>query len=63
MSLLTLRSSSAPYMPCERTYGQADQYFDITIPGVYSSSTQFLPSPITKEPTNNWSAKDEATWD
>ena len=53
MSLLTLCSSLAPCTPCERTYGRADQYFDIIVPGVRSSGTQFLPSPITKDPTNN----------
>jgi hypothetical protein len=53
MSLLTLRLSLAPHTPRERTYSRADQYFNITIPGACSSSTQFLPSPITKEPTNN----------
>jgi hypothetical protein len=63
MSLLTLRSSPAPHTPRERTYSRADQYFDITTPGARSSGTQFLPSPITEEPTNNWSAKDEAAWD
>jgi hypothetical protein len=63
MSLSTLRSSPAPRTPRERIYGQADQYFDITTPGARSSGIQFLPSPITKEPTNNWSAKDQDTWD
>jgi hypothetical protein len=63
MSLLTLCLSPAPRTPREHTYSRADQYFDITIPGVRSSGTQFLPSPITKEPTNNWSAEDEAAWD
>ena len=53
MSLSTLRSSPAPRTPRERIYSRADQYFDITIPGARSSGTQFLPSPITKEPTNN----------
>jgi hypothetical protein len=53
MSLSTLRSSPAPRTPRERIYGQAEQYFDITVPGARSSSTQFLPSPITEEPTNN----------
>ena len=50
-------------MPCQYTYERAEQYFDITAPGARSSGTQFLPSPITKEPTNNWSAEDEAAWD
>ncbi|KAH8762197.1 hypothetical protein F5882DRAFT_383905 [Hyaloscypha sp. PMI_1271] len=63
MSLSTLRSSPSPRTPRERTYRRAEQYFDITTPGARSSGTQFLPSPITKEPTNNWSAEDEATWD
>jgi len=63
MSLLTLRSSLAPRTPRERVYGRVEQYFDITTPGARSSSTQFLPSPITKEPTGNWSAEDQATWD
>ena len=63
MSLLTLHLSLAPRIPRERIYGRAEQYFDITAPGARSSSTQFLPCPITKEPTNNWSAEDEATWD
>jgi hypothetical protein len=63
MSLSTLRSSPAPRTPRERTYGRADQYFDITAPGVRSSGTQFLPSPIAEEPTDNWSAEDEAAWD
>ncbi|KAH8743646.1 hypothetical protein BGZ57DRAFT_862831 [Hyaloscypha finlandica] len=63
MSLSTLRSSPAPRTPRERTYGRAEQYFDITTPGARSSGTQFLPCPITEEPTNNWSAEDEATWD
>jgi hypothetical protein len=63
MSLLTLRSSPSPRMPCQRIYGRAEQYFDITAPGACLSGTQFLPSPITKEPTNNWSAEDEAAWD
>jgi hypothetical protein len=53
MSLSTLRLSPAPRTPRERIYGRAEQYFDITAPGARSSSTQFLPSPITKEPTNN----------
>ncbi|KAH8783855.1 hypothetical protein F5882DRAFT_379061 [Hyaloscypha sp. PMI_1271] len=63
MSLSTLRSSPAPRTPRERIYGRAEQYFDITIPGARSSGTQFLPSPITEEPTDNWSAEDQATWD
>jgi hypothetical protein len=63
MSLLTLRLSPAPRTPRERIYSRAEQYFNITILGARSSSTQFLPSPITKEPTNNWSAEDQATWD
>jgi hypothetical protein len=63
MSLSTLRSSPSPRTPRERIYGRAEQYFDITAPGAHSSSTQFLPSPITKEPTNNWSTEDEAAWD
>jgi hypothetical protein len=63
MSLSTLRSSPAPRTPRERIYGRADQYFDITAPGARSSGTQFLPSPITEEPTNNWSAEDQDTWD
>ncbi|KAH8760974.1 hypothetical protein F5882DRAFT_384191 [Hyaloscypha sp. PMI_1271] len=63
MSLLTLRSSPAPRTPRERVYSQAEQYFDITTLGARSSGTQFLPSPITKEPTNNWSTEDQATWD
>ncbi|KAH8774020.1 hypothetical protein BGZ57DRAFT_855094 [Hyaloscypha finlandica] len=63
MSLLTLRSSPAPRTPRERVYGRAEQYFDITAPGARSSGTQFLPCPITEEPTNNWSAEDEAAWD
>ena len=53
MSLSTLRSSLAPRTPRERIYGRVEQYFDITILGARSSSTQFLPSPITEEPTNN----------
>jgi hypothetical protein len=63
MSLLTLRSSPSPRTPRERTYGRAEQYFDITALGAHSSGTQFLPSPITEEPTDNWSAEDEAAWD
>ena len=63
MSLLTLRSSPSPRTPRERVYRRAEQYFDITTPGAHSSGTQLLPSPITKEPTNNQSAKDEAAWD
>jgi len=63
MSLSTLRSSLSPRTPRERVYGRAEQYFDITAPGAHSSGTQFLPSPITEEPTDNWSAEDEATWD
>ncbi|KAH8753770.1 hypothetical protein F5882DRAFT_385590 [Hyaloscypha sp. PMI_1271] len=63
MSLLTLRSSLAPRTPRERIYGRADQYFDITAPGARSSGTQFLPSPIAEEPTDNWSAEDQAAWD
>jgi hypothetical protein len=63
MSLSTLRSSPAPHTPRERVYGRAEQYFDITAPGARSSGTQFLPCPITEEPTNNWSAEDEAAWD
>jgi len=63
MSLSTLRSSLAPRTPRERVYGRAEQYFDITAPGARSSGTQFLPSPITEEPTDNWSAEDQATWD
>ncbi|KAH8748380.1 hypothetical protein F5882DRAFT_386987 [Hyaloscypha sp. PMI_1271] len=63
MSLSTLRSSPAPRTPRERVYGRAEQYFDITAPGARSSGTQFLPSPITEEPTNNWSAEDQAAWD
>jgi len=47
-------------MPRERVYRRVEQYFNITAPGAHSSSTQFLPSPITKEPTNNWSTEDEA---
>ena len=63
MSLLTLRLSPAPRTPRQRVYGRVEQYFDITVLGARSTSTQFLPSPITKEPTDNWSAKDEAAWD
>ena len=63
MSLSTLRSSPAPRTPRQRVYGRAEQYFDITAPGARFSGTQFLPSPITEDPTNNWSAKDEAAWD
>jgi hypothetical protein len=51
MSLLTLRSSPSPRTPRQRTYGQAEQYFNITAPGARSSGTQFLPS------------EDEAAWD
>jgi len=53
MSLLTLRLSLAPCTPREHTYSRVEQYFNITTLGVRSSSTQFLPSPITKELTNN----------
>jgi hypothetical protein len=60
MSLSTLRLSPALYTPRQRIYGRAEQYFDITAPGVRSSGTQFLPSPIIEDPTNNWSAEDEA---
>jgi hypothetical protein len=63
MSLLTLCSSPAPRTPRERIYGRAEQYFDITAPGARSSGTQFLPSPITEEPTDNWSAEDQDAWD
>jgi hypothetical protein len=63
MSLSTLRSSPTPRTPRQRVYGRAEQYFDITAPGARSSGTQFLPSPITEEPTDNWSAEDEAVWD
>jgi hypothetical protein len=63
MSLSTLRSSPSPRTPRQRVYGRAEQYFDITAIGARSSGTQFLPSPITEEPTNNWSAEDEAAWD
>jgi hypothetical protein len=63
MSLSTLCSSLAPRTPRERIYGRADQYFDITVLGARSSGTQFLPSLITKEPTDNWSAEDQDTWD
>ena len=63
MSLSTLRSSPAPRTPRQRVYGRAEQYFDITAPGARSSGTQFLPSPITEDPTDNWSAEDEAAWD
>ena len=60
MSLSTLRSSPASRTPHECIYGRAEQYFDITAPGARSSGTQFLPSPITKEPTDNWSFEDQA---
>jgi hypothetical protein len=63
MSLLTLCSSPSLRTPRQRTYGRAEQYFDITAAGARSSGTQFLPSPITEEPTDNWSAEDEAAWD
>jgi hypothetical protein len=63
MSLSTLRLSPNPRTPHQRVYGRAEQYFDITAPGAHSSGTQFLPSPIADEPTNNWSAEDEAAWD
>src|SRR5882757_7239920 len=63
MSLSTLRSSPTPHTPRQCVYGRAEQYFDITTPGARSSSTQFLPSPITEEPTDNWSAEDQAAWD
>ena len=53
MSLSTLHSSPTPYTPRQRIYGRAKQYFNITAPGARSSGTQFLPSPITEEPTNN----------
>jgi hypothetical protein len=60
MSLSTLRLSPILHTPRQRIYGRAEQYFDITTPGACLSGTQFLPSPITKEPTDNWSAEDEA---
>jgi hypothetical protein len=63
MSLSTLRLSPIPHTPRQRIYGRAEQYFHITAPGACSSGTQFLPSPITEEPTDNWSAEDEAAWD
>ena len=63
MSLSILRLFPSPRTPRQRIYGRAEQYFDITTPGARSSGTQFLPSPITEEPTNNWSAEDEAVWD
>ena len=63
MSLSTLRSSPSPRIPRQRVYGRAEQYFDITIPGARASGTQFLPSPVAIEPTNNWSAEDEIAWD
>jgi hypothetical protein len=63
MSLSTIHSSPAPRTPRKHTYSRVEQYFDITTPGARSSSTQFLPSPITEEPTDNWSAEDEAAWD
>jgi hypothetical protein len=53
MSLLTLRLFLFPHMPHWRIYRREEQYFDITAPGARSSGTQFLPFPITKEPTNN----------
>jgi hypothetical protein len=63
MSLSTLRLSPIPRTPRQRVYGRAEQYFDITAPGARSSGTQFLPSPIADEPTNNWTAEVEAAWD
>jgi hypothetical protein len=63
MSLLTLRSSPSPRIPRQRIYSRAEQYFDITAPGTHASGTQFLPSPMAIEPTNNWSTEDEITWD
>jgi hypothetical protein len=60
MSLLTLRLSPTLHTPRQHIYRRAEQYFDITAPGARSSGTQFLPSPITKKSTNNWSAEDEA---
>jgi hypothetical protein len=53
MSLSTLRLSPSLRTPRQRVYGRAEQYFDITTPGARLSGTQFLPSPITEEPTNN----------
>jgi hypothetical protein len=63
MSLSTLRSSLSPRTPRQRVYGRAEQYFDITAPGAHASGTQFLPSPMAIEPTDNWSAEDEIAWD
>jgi hypothetical protein len=63
MSLSTLRLSPALRTPHQRIYSRIEQYFDITALGAHSSGTQFLPSPITEEPTDNWSAEDEAVWD
>ena len=63
MSLSTLHLSPIPRTPRQRIYGRAEQYFDITAPGARSSGTQFLPSPITEEPTDNWSAEDEIASD
>jgi hypothetical protein len=31
--------------------------------GACSSGTRFLPSPVADDPTDNWSAEDEAAWD
>ena len=63
MSLSTLRSSPSPRMPRQHVYSRAEQDFHIIAMGACSSGTRFLPSPVADDPTDNWSAEDEAAWD
>jgi hypothetical protein len=60
MSLSTQRT---PRTPRERVYGRADQYFDITVPGARTSGTRFLPSPVSIDPTDNWSHEDQKAFE
>jgi hypothetical protein len=61
MSLSTLRPISTPR---ERVYRRAKQYFNISTLSAHTYKAIFLPS-LAKNPSlvDNWSTKDEATFD
>lgn len=63
MSLLTLRPEPSPRTPRERIYGRADQYFDVTNPNARTEGSRFLPTPVSLEPTPNFSVEDQLMWD
>jgi hypothetical protein len=63
MSLSTLRPEPSPRTPRERIYRRADQYFDVTNPNARTEGSRFLPTPVSLEPTPNFSVEDQLMWD